>query len=423
MYSCEEVKSLYNFWHEGQLEPAAEEAVSLHLFNCHACQMELAAGVVLDAEDDNIMRLPGLQLVITWALGLFIGTCILLIWLQIDRDYSLNWQIEKLHTDSPLLIDSGNIAIHRQSDALRFLEFVDQYTGKVTWRSKEPLAGGLTPGLDWFYSWGEIRDGGDPVLMALHGADGSLVWQATVPIHGDELPKITFRRNRLFFFNGHGLVCVDAISGKFLWQSDSGLVEAGGLDVIFSGTRLFCALDGALLELDWETGRLVRTFRVPLGEERVTNNQLYLHGQNLILVVDTDLTRSIWAFNTIGNVFIWNRQLPLDATIYPAGEVMVSASQKGVKALSLIDGRIMWEKQLQPPTIYEFANNKIYWMTTDKGDEVILRTLAIDDGTENEPPRLVSERAVAKARISGTNAFFLYEDGTLEARRLSDLTR
>lgn len=175
----------------------------------------------------------------------------------------------------------------------------------------------------------------------------------------------------------NSLIGRDVYNGLRLWRR-----KAESLDVVSDDTRVYTKVDGKLVALDGETGKIVRTFDVagpdeflvsngllvvagskgivaldsasgksrwtaphPAKAMRVGDGRLFVHvdrsrrgGESQIFCIDLKTGEQQWEASTTS----WAKKATLDLILYSDG-VLVTASNNGNHVISAKDGSHLWD--------------------------------------------------------------------------------
>jgi outer membrane protein assembly factor BamB len=161
--------------------------------------------------------------------------------------------------------------------------------------------------------------------------DGKLLWQKSYGAEWTESwPGVrttpVLNEGKLYTLSGFGkIVCMDAATGKIIWQSDL-MKEYGALNItwaftenlLIEGNMLFCTPGGPVnnvIALDKNTGKLIWSSRGK-GEKSAYGSPILIRLPNLkILVVMTE--RSILGLDASDGKLLWSHEQTNEWSVHP----------------------------------------------------------------------------------------------------------
>jgi outer membrane protein assembly factor BamB len=261
---------------------------------------------------------------------------------------------------------------------------LDAETGRVIWSKKFELWPRRTG--DWKNTW---RYAGSPLVMdgklylsvgeagaAFDAASGTVLWQSA-PGHPGYSSPVPFRVGnslRLVFFSGHGVVGVEAMSGKKLWEIPWRTEwDMNAADPIVQGQQLFVSAGNhagcALFDLSGDMPREIwrnQHLKTPMCGAVLW--QGYLYGFN-----DSDLVCVAWKDGALAwsDRALWRGTvMVVDGNVFALGEkgkwVVSAASPKGFHPIA--QGQLPAGRYWSAPAL---ANGRLY-VRNAQGDAVCL---------------------------------------------------
>ena len=264
--------------------------------------------------------------------------------------------------------------------------------GKIKWQKNVRKEFGGSPGI-WAYSESPLVDGDAVVfapggsnvtMVALNKNSGDVIWKSTVPNAG----QASYASTMVMEVGGvkqyvqslqHGLIGVDAKSGKFLWRYDR-FAKGSPANIptpVVTGTYVYAAgarTGAALIKVDgagdsFTASEVYFDAKLPaaIGGFVLVGNELYGALNNQFKCVDFMTGKVLWEDRSIAPASV----LFADGTLYLHGEdgtvALVAADAKGYKE----------NGKFTPAEIPPRPNNGKAWAYPVVGDGKLL----VRDGT------------------------------------------
>jgi outer membrane protein assembly factor BamB len=240
--------------------------------------------------------------------------------------------------------DTGRIVVLTRDGRVRSVS----PQGRVQWefKTENPFVAGASLHDDVAYV-----PGGDGVLYALRGRDGSLAWKydageqlATPPLVADGRVFVASQGNTLF--------AVDAKSGQWLWQYRRDLpagfmVQGVGAPTLANGVLYAGFADGFLVALDPATGAVKweRALSSP-GKEFLDVDATPLVDESGRLIA-ASYKDGVYALDAASGDVVWNTVTAGITGAVQRGGVVFTTGDRGINAVLAENGSIVWGLQLE----------------------------------------------------------------------------
>lgn len=206
----------------------------------------------------------------------------------------------------------------------------------------------------------------DDRIYALSVADGSKQWVYARGTYQTVAPRLTnssaydAAKKRLYHFFSDGyLVCVSALNGKELWAKKLGTDFDSTLTVrstplLLDGSVYAIGGDGAVMELDSETGNTKNSFKIIMAQDFVIPDarSIVIAGEGLVISMDRGTGAILWKQELkdkkISTLFA------SDTFLFVAANHVESFWNTGwfektigtIEAIRLDNGQLVWSKKL-----------------------------------------------------------------------------